>query len=101
MARDFSSVTPCGETCVGCAKRVDGFCMGCRETDGQCKEWEGSGGCPIYKCAVNHGVLFCGLCNTFPCTWLVSKVTWNKNIVEELTELAIEYKLSKEPFIDK
>jgi hypothetical protein len=84
---DFSKITACGECCVGCVKKEQGICKGCIETDGNCKEWEDSEGCPIYKCARQHSVQFCGLCNEFPCEFLVKKVTWNHNIIEHLTEL--------------
>ena len=81
---DFSTITPCGESCVGCNKKDEGFCSGCIETDGNCEEWLQSKGCPIYKCAIKHNVQFYGLCEEFPCEWLVTKVTWNPNMVEHL-----------------
>lgn len=90
---DFVYITPCGEFCIGCKKKDDGSCQGCIESDGNCKEWAESGGCPIYKCAKQHQVKFCGLCNEFPCDWLVNKVTWNPNIVEDLNRLADIYKI--------
>ena len=33
----------------------------------------------------------CGLCEEFPCEWLIQKVVWRTNLVEELTELANLY----------
>lgn len=93
---DFAAITPCGESCKGCEKRKSGFCSGCRESGGLCKEWEQSGGCPIYACAERHGALFCGLCGEFPsCSFLSEKITWNKRIVEEQTVLAEEYNKEK------
>jgi hypothetical protein len=89
---DFSKITACGECCYGCKKQEDGLCEGCIESDGHCKEWTQSKGCPIYKCAKKHKVQFCGLCFEFPCKWLVEKVTWNPNIVVDLTKLAKRYK---------
>lgn len=89
---DFSKITACGECCFGCKKKEDGICEGCIESDGYCKEWAQSKGCPIYKCAKQHKVQFCGLCFEFPCKWLVEKATWNPNIVDDLTELAKKYK---------
>lgn len=89
--KDFTQITACGECCAGCQKKENGFCEGCIESDGHCKEWAGSKGCPIHKCAKQHGVSFCGLCSEFPCDWLVEKVTWNKNIVKDLTKLAQIY----------
>ena len=88
---DFSQVTACGECCAGCEKKADGRCEGCIESDGHCKEWTQSKGCPIHKCARQHGVQFCGLCNEFPCKWLVKKVSWNPHVVEDLTRLANLY----------
>ena len=88
---DFARVTACGECCTGCKKKAAGDCEGCIESGGYCKEWTGSGGCPIYLCAAKHTVQFCGLCNELPCKFLVEKVTWNKNVVKDLTVLANEY----------
>lgn len=87
----WDALTPCGECCTGCAKKQDGFCRGCIESDGHCKEWEQSGGCPIFRCAKAHNVSFCGLCPDFPCDWLPKKVTWNPQIVAHLAVLAGEY----------
>ena len=88
---DFSRITACGECCDGCDKIKNGFCRGCIESDGNCKEWEGSGGCPIHKCAKEHEVKFCGLCRDFPCEWVVNKVVWRNNYVEEHRQLASKY----------
>jgi len=101
MGRDYTKITACGECCTGCKKKESGFCKGCIESDGNCKEWEQSGGCPIYKCAKAHGVQFCGLCVGFPCEWLVGKVTWNPHIVENLQLLADEYRKHCGLLIDK
>ena len=89
---DFTTVTACGECCVGCKKKEDGICQGCIESDGHCVEWEQSNGCPIHKCTREHNVQFCGLCKEFPCEWLIQKVVWRQNVVEELTELANLYR---------
>lgn len=88
---DFATITACGECCVGCRKKEDGICQGCIESDGHCMEWAQSNGCPIHKCAREHDVQFCGLCEEFPCEWLIQKIVWRKNVVEELTELANLY----------
>jgi len=64
----------------------------CIESDGHCVEWEQSNGCPIHKCTREHNVQFCGLCKEFPCEWLIQKVVWRQNVVEELTELANLYR---------
>lgn len=89
---DFTTITACGECCVGCKKKESGICKGCIESEGHCEEWAQSQGCPIYKCTREHGVQFCGLCKEFPCEWLTQKVFWRPNVVEELTELAELYR---------
>lgn len=88
---DFSRITACGECCTGCRKKEEGLCKGCIESDGNCKEWEESGGCPIHKCTREHTVPFCGLCGDFPCEWVVKKTVWRDNYVEEHRQLASEY----------
>lgn len=88
---DFTKITACGECCVGCKKKESGLCKGCIESEGHCEEWVQSKGCPIYKCAKEHHVQFCGLCTEFPCDWLVEKIVWRTNVVEELTQLAHLY----------
>ena len=94
--KDFIHITPCGESCIRCMKKKNGFCKGCIETSGKCEEWTESKGCPIYQCSAKHNVRFCGLCPEFPCDWLVSKVTWYPDIVRYLTKLADEYRKNKE-----
>lgn len=88
---DFTTITACGECCIGCKKKEDGSCQGCIESDGYCMEWTQSNGCPIHKCAREHKVQFCGLCEEFPCDWLFQKAVWRTNLEEELTELANLY----------
>lgn len=31
---DFTTITACGECCVGCSKKIEGSCPGCIEADG-------------------------------------------------------------------
>lgn len=88
---DIRSITPCGECCEGCGKKADGLCRGCRETDGHCEEWAGSGVCPAYACAREHGALFCGVCEHFPCDHL-PMLKWRPDCIRELTELAQQYR---------
>ena len=88
---DFSIVTACGECCAGCQKKADGLCEGCIESDGYCKEWIQSGRCPVHACAKSHNVQFCGICSRFPCDELITKIHWNPNIVDHLTDLAKRY----------
>ncbi len=93
---DFTTITACGECCVECKKKECGICKGCIESDGHCEEWTQSEVCPIHKCARKHKVQFCGLCKEFPCEWLVQKVVWRQNIVEELKGLADWYWIQNE-----
>ncbi len=88
---DFLTITACGECCGGCKKKMDGLCQGCIESDGHCKEWAQSGRCPVYECAKQHKVQFCGLCSEFPCNELTTKIHWNPNIVEHLGKLSELY----------
>jgi len=96
---DFYKITPCGECCVGCEKKEKGLCEGCIESDGNCKEWAESKGCPIFKCAKEHGVQFCGLCKEFPCNDLTEKIHWNPNIIEHLTNLKNIYYSGKNKYL--
>ena len=89
---DFSGITACGENCTGCAKKTRGLCRGCRETDGRCEEWKGSGRCPVHACASSHRVLFCGLCEAFPCEKLPGLMPWNPHAKEHLASLAQLYR---------
>lgn len=88
---DFSTITACGECCVGCKKKEDGLCKGCIESDGDCQEWAESSGCPIHKCVREHNVQFCGLCNEFPCEWVLKKAVWRPDYAEEHSQLARKY----------
>ena len=91
---DFSAITACGECCIGCKKKTDGICEGCIETDGRCKEWAQTGQCPVHACAKEHNVQFCGLSSAFPCNELTSRIHWNTNTVEHLTQLAKQFRES-------
>jgi len=93
---DLSTITACGECCVGCKKKDEGLCEGCIETDGHCKEWAQSGQCPVHKCATEHGVQFCGICAEFPCKELPKLIHWNPNVIELLTALADAYHIEKQ-----
>jgi hypothetical protein len=88
----FGGITACGESCTGCAKRAQGLCSGCRETDGRCQEWADTGRCPIHACASRHGVLFCGLCESFPCGQLPALLPWNPAAPAHLAALAAAYR---------
>lgn len=88
----FSELTACGECCADCKKKENGFCKGCIESDGNCREWTESGGCPIYKCTRKHNIQFCGLCNEFPCKWVLEKVTWRPEYAKEHLKLAEQYR---------
>ena len=92
---DFSTITACGECCIGCPKKLDGRCPGCIEADGRVPEWAESGRCKVHACARDHHVQFCGLCAEFPCAKLLSLISWNPDIVEKMTVLRNEYYLNR------
>ena len=99
---DFTKITACGECCVGCKKKEEGLCEGCIESDGRCMEWAQSGECPVHRCAKNHGVQFCGLCDEFPCDDLPKKIHWKPNVVGHLADLAKAYhaEINIAPYFD-
>ena len=88
---DFSTITACGECCIGCSKKKDGSCPGCIETDGRVPEWAGSGMCKIHACCKEHNARFCGSCSEFPCEKLPQMISWNPKIVQHLSALRDEY----------
>ena len=89
-------ITPCGECCDGCAKHEGGLCRGCREADGRCEEWTGSGRCPVYACCEEHGAAFCGICGEFPCERLPQLLHWRPDCIRELREAAEAFRRSRE-----
>ena len=93
---DFSTLTACGECCVGCSKKLNGSCPGCVEADGCVPEWAESGRCKIHACARDHGVQFCGLCELFPCEKLSAMIPWNADIIDHLSALRDEYLKQRE-----
>lgn len=92
---DFSTVTACGECCVGCKKKESGICKGCIEADGFVPEWKESGQCRVHKCAKSHGVSFCGICSEFPCEQLPIIIHWDPDRVEHLRKLGEQYRAQK------
>ena len=88
----FSTITACGECCVGCPKKLDGRCPGCIEADGRVPEWAKSGRCKVHACTRDHHVQFCGLCAEFPCEKLPELISWNPDIIEQMTVLRNEYR---------
>ena len=93
---DFSTLTACGECCVGCSKKLNGSCPGCIEADGRVPEWAESGRCKIHACARDHGVQFCGLCELFPCEKLPAMIPWNADIIDHLSAIRDEYLKQRE-----
>lgn len=88
---DFSTITACGECCVGCSKKIDGLCPGCIEADGHVPEWAQSGMCKVHACCKEHNARFCGLCSEFPCDKLPQLISWNPDIIQHLSALQDEY----------
>ena len=91
---NFDAITACGEDCTGCAKKAQGLCGGCRETDGHCQEWAQTGRCPVHACVQAHDALFCGLCSQFPCENLARLMPWKTDAKEHLAALARAYRQS-------
>ena len=89
---DFSSITACGECCAKCRKKTDGRCPGCIEADGFVPEWAETGRCRIHACTREHRVQFCGLCPEFPCSLIPSYISWNPDIIEQMTALRNEHR---------
>ena len=88
---DFTTITACGECCIGCTKKENGICQGCIEADGKVPEWAESGICKVHACCKEHRARFCGLCDAFPCEKLPQMIPWNTDIVNHLSELRDEY----------
>lgn len=88
---DFTTITACGESCVGCTKKKEGVCPGCIEADGRVPEWAESGMCRIHACCKEYNARFCGLCPEFPCTKLPDMIPWNPDIIRHLSALRDEY----------
>ena len=61
----------CGLECEGCEFVENCHCGGCIATKGFPFHAENEP-CPVAKCAMDHGVIFCGDCGEFPCTLLES-----------------------------
>ncbi|MBQ1852399.1 MAG: HD domain-containing protein [Lachnospiraceae bacterium] len=89
---DFTTVTACGECCLGCSKKESGTCPGCIEAKGKVPEWAESGICRIHACCTEHNTRFCFLCGKFPCENLPKMIFWNPDIVNRLSELRKKYK---------
>ena len=94
---NYARITPCGECCDGCSKHAASQCRGCREADGRCEEWVGSGRCPIFACCEEHGALFCGLCSEFPCERLPQLLHWRPDCLSELRQTAAAFRREAEP----
>ena len=88
---DFTTMTACGECCIGCAKKESGMCPGCIEAEGKVPEWAESGICRIYACCSEHNTRFCFLCENFPCDNLPAMMPWKADVVDQLSELREEY----------
>ena len=88
---DFTTITACGECCVGCSKKKDGSCPGCIESDGRVPEWAESGMCKVHACCKEHNARFCGVCSEFPCDKLPQMISWNPEIIKHLSALRDEY----------
>lgn len=89
---DFTTMTACGECCIGCSKKDAGLCSGCIEAEGKVPEWAESGICRIYACCKEHNARFCFLCEDFPCENLPKMMPWKVDVANHLSELRDEYR---------
>ena len=89
---NYAHITPCGECCDGCEKHISGVCQGCREADGHCEEWAGTGVCPVFASCKEHGAAFCGACGEFPCERLPQLLHWRPDCIAELRATAGAYR---------
>ena len=89
---DFTTMTACGECCIGCSKKESGMCPGCNEAEGKVPEWAESGICRIYACCKEHNTRFCFLCENFPCENLPEMMPWKADVVDHFSELREEYR---------
>ena len=89
---DFTTMTACGECCIGCSKKESGLCPGCIEAQGKVPEWAESGKCKVYACCEEHNTRYCFMCEDFPCENLPKLISWNPDIVGHLSKLREEYK---------
>ncbi len=89
---DFSKITPCGGNCSECNHFNNNECEGCVKSGGKCVHmWEN--GCKIFECCQSHNVKFCGLCEIFPCEYIISKLgEWDKDGIAKQSRLANEFK---------
>ena len=95
---DFTTITACGECCVGCTKSKKAFAQGASKLmdgfrNGQNRECAESGMCKIHACCKEHNARFCGLCAEFPCTKLPNMIPWNPEIIRHLSALRDEYRI--------
>ena len=89
---DFTTMTACGECCIGCAKKESGMCPGCIEAEGKVPEWAESGVCRIYACCAEHNTRYCFLCENFPCGELPKMMPWKTDVEEHFSELREAYR---------
>ncbi|MCK4634272.1 MAG: DUF3795 domain-containing protein [Candidatus Aenigmarchaeota archaeon] len=80
-------------------------CEGCKETEGKpfyVKEFE-IDVCPVWKCATEHKIEHCGLCEEFPCDKFLDWYDPKRDIITVLRRaglLALRNKIGTEAWIE-
>lgn len=67
--KEILVTTYCGLDCTNCGYREPFHCNGCVSTNGFAFHCEKEP-CPVASCAMEKGILFCGVCESFPCELL-------------------------------
>jgi hypothetical protein len=81
MTREIGEVElvpPCGMYCGSCKFYLAEKCEGCKKIRKEI--------CPIWKCAEERGVRFCGECQDFPCDENYSVPALAEQWLEEIEE---------------
>lgn len=69
----MNKYTYCGLNCESCEYKEKCNCGCCKETCG--KPFHGE--CRLAKCAIEHNVEYCSLCDNFPCS-LLNEFSYDK-----------------------
>lgn len=70
--------SPCGLYCGSCKFYITKNCKGCKSKRDE--------KCPIWKCAEERGLRFCGECDDFPCEKNYMVPALSKQWLDEIKE---------------
>lgn len=82
LAKEYSTAT-----CI--FSKEDIFCLGCQSKNFSMKI---CGGCEIRNCCIEKTCTNCAECNEFPCLMLEKYLGNNPDSLDNLKQLAIEYR---------